>query len=173
MVMERMIQRSVHNVPRPRIQSTPDLSLHAKKQIDVVSVKRFLTTDDGYVLMDLESGFLRNIMADFTKTCGDIRPKKVNHITLARDRFDESEKEAIKDLWQTEFEKANLHYLEWRIVVYELVERVPFEDLPTRGPHHLAEVLSIPMGVKMSVDQVLPFMAQDDLSLPIPRIWVC
>lgn len=127
-------------------QSQPSSETNAKS---VVWIHRIITTDDGYVLMDLESGFLREAMerlAELARKEGiEVRSKPLNHVTLARDRFDANEKQEIREFWEKEYFKHDFSNARWCVVVYELIERTPIAELATRGPHRLNEIISIPV----------------------------
>lgn len=136
----------------------------------MVQLGRVISTDDGYVILDLDSGILPDVMREFVAMVDvKMRAKRINHMTLAKDRS-AMEREALKRIWESNLAKANFT-ADWRVVVYELIEKVPESDFSIRGPHRLMEVISIPLGISKERRPSLPIRAEE--VSPVPRISVC
>jgi hypothetical protein len=181
----------IHSPVPLRIHSSPDLTCPSRKipasqgfltpvlesrqrvpEMDpLLTIKGVVTSQDGYVLLDLESPFIREAMADIAKSAQiegiEMRSKPINHVTLARDRHDDAEKEAIAALWDEALTASRPEPNLWRVVVYELLERTPLDELATKGPHQLSEIISIPLRSSP------PEKSVQDRGVSAPRIWVC
>lgn len=131
--------------------SRPVQEAVAARPPPLVVLGDIITTEDGYVLMDVHAPFVKQLIRDLADQAAEegipVRGKPINHITLANGRNSSAERDEIKKFWWSGYREPWRRFDEcdWRIVMYEMKERTPPGGYEMRGPHHLVNVVEIPL----------------------------
>jgi len=122
-----------------------------------VAVGKVICTKTGYVLFDLQAKAVTAIAQRLGERSSrelgvHIRPKAVNHISLACNRPDEETREKIKAIYEPqEDEPGGAEILEayatasFDLVLSRLIIRSSFERMAEDGPHKFTEVIRLPV----------------------------
>jgi len=115
----------------------------------IAHLGRILTTETGYVLHDLSSRFLYQLMLAIDEETHEvkIKGKPINHITLANNRMDASIRDDIMEMYTQQFRRfvTEPSKTRWEIVVYQMVKRTPKGQVEKLGPHGLKLVARVPV----------------------------
>jgi hypothetical protein len=135
---------------RPLVSMMRDvLADGGKKKVEVGNV---ICTKTGYVLYDMSASSIQ----EFAQRLGErsareldvfIRPKSVNHISLACDRPDEEVREKVKEIY-TPTHDVHIEAMQnatFDLVLSRLLKRSSFERFAEDGPHAFVEVVRIPV----------------------------
>jgi serine/threonine protein kinase len=113
---------------------------------DLVIAKEILSVNAGYVLQDVEAPAITafaNSLSLRSKDLGlNIRPKAVNHVSLAMGRPDPEQRRQIQDMYASEPENWQ-NGASFEIVLSRRIFRGSFDRLEVDGPHQFKEVTRI------------------------------
>lgn len=140
---------------RPLVTLMRALLHQCEEEADEVTVGNVICTKTGYVLFDMKAAAITS----FSQRLGErsarelnvhIRPKAVNHISLACDRHDEDSRENIKSIYEGTYIGEVVEDLtqsaKFDIVLSRLLARSSFERLAEDGPHAFAELARLSLG---------------------------
>jgi len=112
-----------------------------------IDVGEVICTKSGYVLFDVKSpavtAFIRRVAEKSNRELDmHIRPKSVNHISLAANRPDESIRDQIRDGYVGEGAKIKetIASASFDLVLSRLVRRSSFDNFELDGPHQFQEI---------------------------------
>lgn len=140
-----------------------DMLSRELRESGAIAVGQVICTKTGYVLYDMNAAAITN----FAQRLGEasarnlglhIRPKAVNHISLACNRPDEAVREKLRALYEPPDEGVALAMREahdsatFDLVLSRLVARSSFERFAEDGPHQFAEFARIPLAIAQSGD---------------------
>lgn len=154
---------------QPLVAGMKELLWCEAEEQQSISVGKVLSTPSGYVLFDMKAPSLTRFAQRLgfwsSSTLGvHIRPKAVNHISLASNRPEEDVREAIRSLYDPEgnktFEEVYLQ-AQFDLVLSRLVLRSSFEQFVEDGPHRFEEVCRIPVQSPVSRSRLSSFSAQE------------
>lgn len=110
-----------------------------------------VATETGYVIQDVASPFVRAVTEELAAVVAAslgicMRPKLVNHITLANDRGSDV-RAGMRDIYQGGLAEALKRQGpgDWEVVMLELVQRSSLPEYHTKGPHKLKTILRLPL----------------------------
>lgn len=121
----------------------------AHVDVDPVAVTHFLGTADGYVLIDVRSAVIRDLAKKLSEQAAaelglKIRPKEVNHISVASERLDHEERGEIQELYDSDVASCR-EGATFDLVLSRLVRRSSFAKLAQDGSHKFAEFARLPV----------------------------
>merc|ERR1711972_306848 len=135
-------------------QVIPEMVKRELRDAGEIAVGDVIATKTGYILFDMKAAAISN----FAQRLGEmtarqlglhIRPKNVNHISLACNRPDEATREKIRTLFEPpegEDDREVRQAYEtatFDLVLSRLVARSSFERFAEDGPHQFMEVTRI------------------------------
>jgi hypothetical protein len=150
------LEIEVSLIPR-LVQIMKDILVEEFTETSRVTVGRVICTPTGYVLFDIVapaiSGFSRKLADRSQKELEvTIRPKAVNHISLACSRNSEAVRDDIKRIYEPEAGNSGAEMLQavssgapFDLVLSRLLRRSSFEAWAREGPHKFAEVARLPV----------------------------
>jgi hypothetical protein len=142
---------------RPLVTGMQQLLQAQLSENSTITVGKVICTDTGYVLFDMKApavtSFAQNLNSWSTQTLGlAIRPKAVNHISLASHRPDEAVRERIRRIFEPALEAEGADAVEaaktasFDLVLSRLVQKKKFDTFEEEGGHRFLEVARIPVG---------------------------
>ncbi|CAE8589137.1 unnamed protein product, partial [Polarella glacialis] len=120
-----------------------------------IETGKVICTKTGYVLFDMQApaitNFSQNLNTWSEETLGvHIRPKAVNHISLACNRPDPASRENIRAIYEPSVDDptgsecaAALKTATFDLVLSKLLQRASFENFERDGPHTFQEIARI------------------------------
>jgi len=138
---------------RPLMTGMQELLQKALSHDARLEVGEVICTSTGYVLYDMIAPQLKNFSEELkrwsTEELGlSIRPKAVNHISLACDRKDEATREKIRAIFDSGRHESGGKSMKsgtFDLVLSRLLQRGSFEKFDEVGPHRFLEVSRIPV----------------------------
>lgn len=145
---------------RQLIHVIPEMIVRELRDVGEISVGEVICTKTGYILFDMKAAAVANFAQRLGETSArqfglHIRPKAVNHISLACNRPSEEVREKIRNVYEpTDSGEAGDLIRETQasatfdLVLSRLISRSSFERFAEDGPHKFAEVARIPLQVQ-------------------------
>lgn len=153
---------------RPLVTGMQQLLQAQLSENSTITVGKVICTETGYVLFDMKAPavtlFAQNLNSWSIQQLGlAIRPKAVNHISLASNRPDEAIRERIRRIFEpgpdedggAEATEAAKN-ASFDLVLSRLVQRATFEKFEEEGGHRFLEVARIPVGWATSPNVASP-----------------
>jgi hypothetical protein len=126
---------------------------------EAVMAKEVLSVNAGYVLMDLEAPSITNFAKALSLRAKDlglnIRPKSVNHISLAMGRPDAEQRRQIQDMYASDPDSLKKDAT-FDLVLSRRTFRGSFERLDVDGAHQFKEVARVMCAVALTSPQSTP-----------------
>jgi len=137
----------------------PEMLQRELKDAGGPTIGKVICTKTGYVLFDMQASAITNFSQRLgevsSRQCGlHIRPKAVNHISLACNRPEEAIREKIRRIFEAPEDamddasrliRETRDGAEFDLVISRLLARSSFERLSEDGPHKFTEVVRIPL----------------------------
>jgi len=136
---------------RAIIKKVDDLVQRGFEDENPIRIGDVICTDTGYVLLDVRAPAISRLAKTLGEMCSrelgvHIRPKAVNHISLACNRSELHTRDAIKQLYSrcNELEKAKTG-VKFDLVLSKLLRSSTFERFEQDGGHQFAQMARIPV----------------------------